>query len=78
MASAVALSIALLQTSTPPKALSGSPASAASQASFTVGLHAMPQGLVCLIIANTASPLGRFEVVSAISCTAASTSTKLL
>ena len=37
MASAVDLSIVPLVTNTPPKALSGSPASAASQLSLTVG-----------------------------------------
>ena len=55
MASAVALSMVLLQTRTPPNALSGSPAKAASQLSFTLARAEIPQTFVCLMIANTAS-----------------------
>jgi hypothetical protein len=53
IASAVALSTVPLVTNTPPNALSGSPAKAASQLSFTVFLLATPQTLVCLIMAKT-------------------------
>jgi hypothetical protein len=56
MASAVTLSIVPLVTNTPPKALSGSPAKAASQLLKTVFFAAIPQTLVCLIIPNTTSP----------------------
>ena len=72
IALAVAVSMVLLVTSTPPKALSESPPKAASHASLTVLLAAIPQTLVCLIIAKVVS------VNSPMSCTAASTSTKLL
>ena len=72
MASAVATSIIALVTSTPPKALSGSPAKAACQLSKTVFLLATPHTLVCLIIAKLVN--GK----SAIKAMAASTSTKLL
>ena len=52
MASAVARSTELLVTSTPPNALSGSPASAFSQAVCTVFAAATPHTLLCLIIAK--------------------------
>ena len=72
MASAVALSMVPLVTNTPPNALSGSPASAASQLANTVAFCATPHTLVCLIIAKLVA--GK----SWMSAMAASTSTKLL
>ena len=57
IASAVALSTGALQINTPPKALSGSPANALSHASFTDFLEAIPQTLVCLMMAKTTCPL---------------------
>ena len=74
IALAVSLSISALHINTPPKALSGSPARAAFQLSFTVSLIAIPQTFVCLMIANifslSSNSFTRFI--------AASTSTRLL
>src|ERR1700741_1319289 len=79
MASAVDLSIVPLHTNTPPNALSGSPDKAASQLSLTEGRCEIPQTFVCLIIANTAPPLGGWGAENSdINCNAASTSTRLL
>ena len=90
MALAVARSISLSQTSTPPNALSGSPAIAASQADFTEDLAATPQTFVCFMIAKTASskspPLRETSAAGLIKAglnsemrlIAASTSTRLL
>ena len=69
---AVASSIVAFVISTPPNADTGSAASAAFQASTTVGLVATPQALVCF---NTAKVV---SLNSAIKCTAASISTRLL
>src|SRR5574344_1515356 len=55
ISSAVSLSIAALVTSTPPKAETGSPASASVHASSNVGLEAKPQALLCFNIANVIS-----------------------
>ena len=55
------MSIVLLVINTPPKALSGSPASAASQLSFTVALCATPQTLVCLMIAKVVESNSRIS-----------------
>ena len=75
IAFAVSTSIVLLQTNTPPNALSGSPARAFCQAPKTVVEVATPHTLVCFIIANKASASSK---KSAFSCIAASTSTRLL
>ena len=75
MAFAVASLISALQISTPPKALSGSPANAADHASSTVSLRAAPHTFVCFMIAKTTSFTSTNSLAS---CKAASTSTKLL
>ena len=67
IASAVVLSIRAEVMSTPPKALTGSPANAASHASFTLGRTAAPQALLCFSIANGTPPrVDRSSISSAI------------
>ena len=78
IADAVSLSIRLFVISTPPNALSGSPARACFHASTVVALEAMPHTFVCFMIANVRNEFWDSMENSRINWIAASISTRLL
>ena len=64
-ASATARSTSRVSATTPPKALTGSPSSAASQASSRVARSAAPHGLVCLTMTHAGAPQARPSAAAA-------------